>query len=822
MNWQLRLADPRRSSRLSLLAALPFLASSAAWARSPGQPFQVDAGETPISVQLHIHGSLSEQNGSMEWHAEKAHEVGCNVIWWTDHDWRTDVYHYTQRYDFEQCVWDPTYHRFTEPDLFDEAWWEYRYAVPASSAAVVDTMAYEGAKSFRLQVTDVVNDGTFAPLDLAQTGTRKQQQYSLATRPHVHFAFRPEQFDPANDKFVVQVRLSEHPTSWPSLRYVIGTLAGEDSTAIPLACTVGQWNTYELDITGDAMARFSMGGADSIRAQDNSMYEFHIALQTRWGHTARAFFDDLEYSSDPILKSDALMDWQRRAGAYYETQIQDVHHLVGTEVSRFRAQNHMNAYAPHLQLIDYGSHVFGDSLYYVVDQVHAQNGLVSYNHPWGIGIYGDLNETPQHKALRILDAKQGLLGNRMYGCDLLEVGYRARMGINLAGHMDLWDCLNANEVFSTGLGVTDTHGSSWSIGWAPWQPNAFYENNYLTWVWATGTSEVPMLKGLGSGRCYFGDPYRWNASMDLVTTDGFPMGRVVLTDKSSHDVIFQVTNVPDDVEVRLKQAEIRRNQGIAYTTVNWLREETITGNVTNHVFTDTVTVDTTLPTFVRFEVWHQGEEWAFSNPIHFERSVPPGGIMARRLGASLASLRIRSADALLLRNAVFDANVPQLTLQLDEATAGLGVLDLDVTAYGPPTIVTGVASWTYDAGILTLSGFSGNGSNVVLGWPASVAAPAVSGSVIREVSLSTGRPNPFGTGLAIELAVPHSCQALVEVMDVQGRRIRVLRDDWTEAGRHRVEWDGRDSFGRNVADGVYFVRLRALGSVITKKAVKVH
>jgi len=235
-----------------------------------------------------------------------------------------------------------------------------------------------------------------------------------------------------------------------------------------------------------------------------------------------------------------------------------------------------------------------------------------------------------------------------------------------------------------------------------------------------------------------------------------------------------------------------------------------------------VTVDTTLPTFVRFEVWHQGEEWAFSNPIHFLRSVPPGGIMARRLGASLASLRIRGAEGLVLRGASFDPGVPQLSLSLDETTPGLGTMDLDVSAYGQPGIVTGVGSWTYDAGILTLSGFSGNGSNVVLGWPAGLAAPAVSAPEIREVALSAGSPNPFVRALSADFALPHACQALVEVMDIQGRRVRILQDAWTEAGRHRVVWDGRDSYGRDVADGVYFVRLRALGSTITKKAVKVH
>src|SRR5262245_66491100 len=100
---------PRLAQRRSwsvVLAMLALLGAGSAAARNPGQSFQLNPGEQSTSVQMHIHGSLSEQNGSMEWHAQKAHDIGVDVIWWTDHDWRTYQLGYTPRYKFENCAWE--------------------------------------------------------------------------------------------------------------------------------------------------------------------------------------------------------------------------------------------------------------------------------------------------------------------------------------------------------------------------------------------------------------------------------------------------------------------------------------------------------------------------------------------------------------------------------------------------------------------------------------------------------------------------------------------------------------------------------------------
>ena len=775
--------------------------------------------EHPWCLQLHIHGPLSEQNGSLDWHVRKAHEIGVDVLWWTDHDWRTDLLGFTAGFDFENCTYSTTLHKWVEPDGYEERYFETTYASPYTQVAVSTARASQGTKSFRIEVADPGFSGG-QRIELAQTTSRRQNVYGLATSPRLRLALFPETFDPANDKFVVQVKLCEHSDGWPTLRYVAGTLDGEAADAIVLPVVTGQWNELLLDVAGDAWARFANGGTDSVRAQDNNLFDVRVSLNTRNGQTAVVYLDDLRYLANGTLAGTGLLDWQRTASAYYEGQDQTVKHFVGSELSRFKIQQHMNAYAPNLVPVDYTGHVAADSLWYCVEQVHAQGGLVSFNHPWGVGIYGNPAETQEQKALRILKAKRDALATNLYDCDMLEVGYRIRHGINLAGHLDLWDCLTANARFVTGLGVTDTHGSAWSIGWVPWQPSALYENNYVTWVWAPSRDEVPLLDALAAGRAWFGDPYRWRGEMELATPDGFPMGRVVLTDKPQHPVVIRVTNLPATAEVRLRQAEIL-DDGRSATDVHWLRTETLAAPVVDGVFRDSIDVDTTVPSFVRIEVENEGLEWSFSNPLCFVRRVPPRGIDAHRLGASLDAVRITGAAALVLRDAAYSATSGQLTLVLDENTPGLGRLTLDATSLGAPSWVTGVNTWDYDVGILSLYGFAGVGSPVTVAWAGPVATPTIAATP-RELALTATRPNPFRGALEVEYTLPNAAAALIEVLDVTGRRIRVLQDEWTPAGRHVARWDGTDPGGKAVADGVYLVRLRASGDVRSTKVVKVR
>ena len=55
------------------------------------------------------------------------------------------------------------------------------------------------------------------------------------------------------------------------------------------------------------------------------------------------------------------------------------------------------------------------------------------------------------------------------------------------------------------------------------------------------------------------------------------------------------------------------------------------------------------------------------------------------------------------------------------------------------------------------------------------------------------------------------------VFDVSGRIVKEYPTLGYRAGEHRMSWDGRDSSGRRVPAGVYFIRLEVGGAARTQK-----
>lgn len=69
------------------------------------------------------------------------------------------------------------------------------------------------------------------------------------------------------------------------------------------------------------------------------------------------------------------------------------------------------------------------------------------------------------------------------------------------------------------------------------------------------------------------------------------------------------------------------------------------------------------------------------------------------------------------------------------------------------------------------------------------------------------RPNPFRGSGTIHFRTLERARVVVEIFDVQGRRVRLLQDGELAAGTHDLVWDGRDDAGRTVVNGVYLARL---------------
>ncbi len=80
-------------------------------------------------------------------------------------------------------------------------------------------------------------------------------------------------------------------------------------------------------------------------------------------------------------------------------------------------------------------------------------------------------------------------------------------------------------------------------------------------------------------------------------------------------------------------------------------------------------------------------------------------------------------------------------------------------------------------------------------------------------------PNPFNPETQIEFLIPTSSQVRLEIVDLLGRSVRVLADEYREPGAYRVVWDGRGKGGEKVASGIYFYRLTAGGAVFSKRMV---
>jgi hypothetical protein len=70
-------------------------------------------------------------------------------------------------------------------------------------------------------------------------------------------------------------------------------------------------------------------------------------------------------------------------------------------------------------------------------------------------------------------------------------------------------------------------------------------------------------------------------------------------------------------------------------------------------------------------------------------------------------------------------------------------------------------------------------------------------------------PNPFNPSTRIRFQIAEEGPVRLDVHDARGNRIRALVAERRRPGSYSVIWDGRDSRGRDVPSGVYFVRLEA-------------
>ncbi len=137
------------------------------------------------------------------------------------------------------------------------------------------------------------------------------------------------------------------------------------------------------------------------------------------------------------------------------------------------------------------------------------------------------------------------------------------------------------------------------------------------------------------------------------------------------------------------------------------------------------------------------------------------------------------------------------------------VTDLDIADNGSGPVLYaatyGRSTWSYD-----LSAATGVTA-------AAVGSGTSSPSARLSLTLGANAPNPARGETRILFSLGAPGRAVLDVIDVAGRRVKTLVDRSLSPGEHEVVWDGRDEAGRRAPNGVYFYRLVSSGERLSRK-----
>ena len=120
-----------------------------------------------------------------------------------------------------------------------------------------------------------------------------------------------------------------------------------------------------------------------------------------------------------------------------------------------------------------------------------------------------------------------------------------------------------------------------------------------------------------------------------------------------------------------------------------------------------------------------------------------------------------------------------------------------------------------------------------VGWDGTILHTTTGGSTSIEeddnfvdlpltVSLVQPYPNPFNRQTAIQYTLPKKSTVTIRIYNALGQEVRVLVDEFQQAGIYSAVWDSRDRGGRKVSSGTYFLRLEAEEQSIARKVCVVR
>ncbi|MCK5327864.1 MAG: T9SS type A sorting domain-containing protein, partial [Candidatus Latescibacteria bacterium] len=89
---------------------------------------------------------------------------------------------------------------------------------------------------------------------------------------------------------------------------------------------------------------------------------------------------------------------------------------------------------------------------------------------------------------------------------------------------------------------------------------------------------------------------------------------------------------------------------------------------------------------------------------------------------------------------------------------------------------------------------------------ASMISISISGRPAKYV-FAQNTPNPFNAQTRMAFDLSAAGRVDLSIYNLSGQRVRTLVDEWRESGSYSAVWDGKDRLGREVASGLYLIRI---------------
>ncbi len=537
---------------------------------------------------MHLH-TCHQPGGSMEGHIYNAKNLGMRYIRFTDHDTRTGrKRNPINSFDFDkgQIVIDEkplAKHGF---ELFGKV-----EAVAERGRLVLnctsDSEEYERAGAY------FFSSGTKHTVSLiAEVTLLLGMKFKLSGEAHIY----------------LDVRLSQRPPDHTPAHLVYSLDGYDGQTAqhtLRLPIEEREDGLYRLSLSDDVRELYEIGGLDNVF--DTVL----ITAETRRGGRAEIILDRFEISAEHsydevIVRQRAVAD---EIGSRY-----GVKPFVTTEISG--AGQHKNVFSTSVPVIDYEARGYSVSAWEAVGHVKRHGGIFAYNHPFENNKFKSLRDlTEEDVASYVTNEAASLVSTRVYGADLIEVGFVEGRGyFGLKEYLRLWDTLSLSGIFITGYGDSDSHKN---------HQNWYEGNNFASWIGIPKSYPYPapeeaFISAMKRGRVYMGDPVFLKFQVKL-ESEGAEMGDVVYSAAPLHTVRFTACSPDGEYTVRLiadgkTVREERTSQGEDFTLEFDYRREYPLG-------------------FVRAEMYNgEGRCIMLTNPIYFAvKGEFLGEIPAQRL-----------------------------------------------------------------------------------------------------------------------------------------------------------------------------------------------